>query len=275
MKLCFLAAFLLLLQISGAAQAPAVRSCGVKILVSDLGKARDFYCNTLGFGVLKEDKKEKTLWLDTKEDRQVVLQQHKKKLLPNAGDKTCISFTLQVNNLDSAQARLRARGVRFVQDQKRAEGVGFSLHYYDPFGNVFSLLEQTLSKTAPFAEPKLYNYGYYISDLPKQEDFFLKMGFVERTKKYLPGDMPLYHADKSFGFMLHLNREQWGNRDFSKKGTPAARLLFQSDDLEKLALWGKQNGFSNVKKQNGNASPGALFWNDSFGNTIEIVLKAN
>jgi catechol 2,3-dioxygenase-like lactoylglutathione lyase family enzyme len=128
MKTCFFAAFLLLLQIFGQAQAPVVRSCGVKILVPDLGKARDFYCNTLGFGVLKEDNKEKTLWLDTKEDRQVVLQQYKKKLIQNAGDKTCISFTLQVNNLDSAQARLRARGVRFVQDQKRAEGVGFSLH---------------------------------------------------------------------------------------------------------------------------------------------------
>lgn len=160
--------------------------------------------------------------------------------------------------------------MKFFEKEKRTEGIGFSLHYYDPFGNMFSVVEVTVGEHKTFDEPKLYNFGYYIPDIQKGMDFYgTKIGFIERTKKYLPEDMPLYHADKSFGFMLHLNRKDWGLRK-NVNGKNAVNLVFSTKNLNQVQAYLKKIG---VKTSKPMISIGGQYisFEDNFGIRADII----
>ena len=59
--------------------------------------------------------------------------------------------------------------------------------------------QTVLSRWSRFKEPRLYNYGFLIPDMEAGRDFYSnKLGFVVRSEKYLPLDLPLGHKDKSF-----------------------------------------------------------------------------
>jgi predicted enzyme related to lactoylglutathione lyase len=233
---------------------------GMKVLVPDLVKAKSFYNETLGFpldNLLTTDNK---VVLYTNSIR-LILQEDKnvqpiteKAFGPN-------SLTMQVNNMDSAYAALKAKGVQFIKDEKRKEGVGYSMHFVDPFGNKISLLQQTAGTVKQLAEPKIYNCGLYVSDMAKARDFYAnKLGFAERSQQYLPDDMPLGYTDNKFAFMLHVKRKDMPNTNKTNM-----RLVFLTNNIDQA--------FTEIKKISPNADlkNGVIVFTDAVDIVSEVI----
>lgn len=254
-----------------AQQAPIdFRVYGVKINVPSLEKAVEFYSGVMGFRVEKINLNYREVHLISGDERKIILKETAEKLLADDGDYSCTSFALQVNDLDRTFRTWSEKGVKFFEKEKRTEGIGFSLHYYDPFGNNFSVVEVTVGERKTFDEPKLYNFGYYIPDINNSMDFYsVRLGFIEKTKKYLPEDMPLYHVDKSFGFMLHLNRRDWGLRK-EVSGKNAVNLVFSTSNLSKAESYLKSMRIETSKRMSSIAGDYISF-QDNYGIRADLV----
>lgn len=225
-----------------AADSLKAKAYGVLINVSDLKNAKEFYVDILKFGVDGVDIDANVIQLKTKSGDKIIIRQISSSIKSNSGAQSNVSLALQVNNLDSSVMYLKSKGIRFTGNERRKEGVGFSAKLLDPFGNMISLLEQTIQAVPRFEEPSIYNFGLYIPDIQTEQDFYCNgMGFKILTKRYLPEDMPLFYADRSFGFMLHLNREEFKPDPQSKGVVPAFMLMFKTDNLSNAIDFLKQN----------------------------------
>jgi predicted enzyme related to lactoylglutathione lyase len=256
--------------VRGQASPADLRTYAIKINVPSLEKAVEFYSGVMGFKVEKIDLKLREAYLLSGEREKIMLKETAEKLFPDNGDYSCTSFALQVNNLDNTLKTWSDKGVKFSEKEKRKEGIGFSLHYFDPFGNNFSVVEVTIGERKPFEEPKLYNFGYYIPDIQKGMDFYVaKLGFLERSERYLPDDMPLNHADNSFGFMLHLNRKEWGLRK-DVNGKNAVNLVFSTKNLNQAQAYLKSIGVMTSKPMQSIGGRYVSF-QDNFGIRVELI----
>ncbi|MEQ8426190.1 MAG: VOC family protein [Cyclobacteriaceae bacterium] len=206
-----------------------MRTYGVKINVTDMSKAKEFYCDQLGFEVERQIS-ESYILLKTNDQNKLFL--HKVPLLlPESEKETTAGLTLQVNDLDKSIASLKAKGVDFGDARKRKEGVGYAMDVKNPFSKKVSLMHQTVGEVKPFKEPLIYNYGYLIPDMEKAIEFYSGMlGFAERSKRYLPLDMPLGHSDGSFGFMLHY-RVGVEPTQFNISDNEHLVILFQTENI--------------------------------------------
>ena len=211
---------------------PAVIPCGVKINVTDMDKAIDFYVDKLGFSIASGNKKPAMVFLSVQADRSIVVLNLVRNLLPEGANESRAEFTLQVNDLDSAVEKLKKKGIDFGNAVKRKEGVGYAIFCKDPFNTSISLMHQTIVAVPHFPEPQIYNYGLLIPDMNAGRDFYKQLGFIEKTERYLPLDMPLYNPDGSFAFMLHY-REKVEPVIQNSAGNEHIVLLFKTDDLGK------------------------------------------
>ncbi len=247
----------------------ALRTHGLKINVDDMDKAIVFYCDKLGFEIESRQDYPREVFLKTSGRIKLSLRQVKKLQPPGPAD-TRVSFTLQVNDLDQAIASLTARGVEFLTPEKRKEGIGFSTAIKDPFGGRLSLIHVTVSNVPTFKEPKLYNFGFYIPEMDGARSFYAKqLGLVELTDRFLPLDLPLGHADKSFAFMLHYRS---GETQAVRSGYPKVwsshTVVFETPDLKAAAAALKQRGVKLLSEQ------GPVVFADPFGNVSELVEAA-
>lgn len=246
-----------------------LRAQGLKINVDDMDKALAFYVDKLGFDVADRSRYPKQVELQTNDRMRLILSYAKKLQSPDA-NATRVGLTLQVNDLDQAIARLKAAGVDFGEHRKRKEGVGVAIYCNDPFGRAISLMHQTIVKVELFKEPKIYNYGVLVPDMAQAREFYSKkLGFVERTEKYLPLDMPLGHADKTFGFMLHVRPNVNAVKNEYPKALPAFTMLFAAADLVQTAAALRQNGVNILKTAKGDTP--AVIFADPFGNISEVI----
>lgn len=249
--------------------AQVMRTYGVKINVTDMDKAVDFYCKKLGFQI--ESSLVDYTFLKSGDNNKLVL--HKTtNLLPESDKESRAGLTLQVNDLDRAIADLKSKGLDFENAIKRKEGVGYAIYVKDPFGKNISLMHQTIVAVAPFDEPRIYNYGFLIPDMQKGIDFYSNaLGFLQRSQKYLPTDMPLGHADNSFAFMLHF-REGTEPIQHNSSDTEHVVIMFQTSDLDKAIAEMKSKG---VKMLHKNPQPSKIgqyiSFYDPFGGVCDLV----
>jgi predicted enzyme related to lactoylglutathione lyase len=242
-----------------------LRTYGLKINVDEMDKAVSFYVGKLGFEIEDRSNYPNQVSLKTNDRIKLILNKVKKLQKIDATD-TRIGLTLQVNDLDVAIARMKAAGLDFGENQKRKEGVGNAISFNDPFGRTISIMHVTIVKVEPFKEPKVYNYGVLVPDMDIARDFYgKKLGFVERSERYLPLDMPLGHADKSFGFMLHVRPNVKSVKNEYPKTFPAFTMLFETSDLSKATAEIKSKGVKIIEKKK------SVIFEDSFGNISEIV----
>ena len=92
----------------------------LKIPVSNLTLAKDFYTHTLRFTIKSSDTNLKEIELEASEKYKLILSENKnlKKIDPY---KFCAaSFTLMVNNIDSAISRLKKENVVFPDNNIRS-----------------------------------------------------------------------------------------------------------------------------------------------------------
>ncbi len=249
-----------------------LRTQGVKINVDDMDKAIAFYCEKLGFVIENRAAYPHEVFLQTGERVKLSLRAVKKLQRPAPTD-TRVSFTLQVNDLDAAIAKMKARGVEFAESERRKEGVGYAISIRDPFGARISMMHVTIVKVEPFAEPKIYNFGFYLPSMDEGRAFYGgKLGFIERSQRYLPGDMPLGHADNSFAFMLHSRSGVQPINSLYPNALPWHTIVFETNDLKAMQQKLEKSGVKIVKAwQPKGATKPSIAFADPFGNVSEIV----
>ncbi len=246
-----------------------IKTYGIKINVSDLNKGIEFYGYKLGFEV--ESKIDGYLFLKTNDNTKLVLHEVAN-LLPEGKTETRAGLTLQVNDIDKTIASLKAKGVDFGMETKRKEGVGYAISVEDPFGKQVSLLQETVTKLEPFSEPQIYNYGFMVSDMNKAIEFYAtSLGFEERSKKYLPYDMPLGHKDGSFAFMLHFREGIEPMKHNSTDSEHVVILLKTSDLASAIAILRKKGVQCLQKKPLVTPLGKAISFYDPFGYLSELI----
>lgn len=256
---------------AGSANDPLrLRVHTVRLNVDDLDKALRFYQQTLGFEVENREPQQATL----KTNGRVRLSLHKVAgLLKPEANQTRVSLTLQVNNLDEAIVRLTAKGVRFASKERRTEGVGFAITIIDPFERYISLMQITVGKVEPFAEPKIYNFGYYVPEMQAAREFYCgKLGFVALSEKYLPKDLPLGQAQGGFAFMLHYREGVKPVPVSSASAQPLNTLVYATDNLPAAMeqLKARNVNFTTLKKK---GEKDRVRFTDPFGNPSELMVE--
>ncbi len=248
-----------------------LRTNSLKINVDDMEKALPFYIDKLGFEVKDRSKYPKHVVLRTNDRVKLVLQQVTK-IRVEEKDETHTGLTLQVNDLDKAIAQMKGKNVKFASG-KRTVGVGKAIFIFDPFGRKIALLHQTIIATPAFKEPKVYNFGVLVPNMKVGIDFYSgKLGFVVRSKRYLPSALPLGHKDASFGFMLHYRD---GLKSIKSKHSEEAAfytIVFETQDIKKTYRYLLMQKVDVVdRKYSKNNKLETLVARDPFGNIFEVV----
>ncbi len=261
----------------GSDEAKAVvRTYGVKINVEDMDKALSFYCDKLGFEAEDRSNYPAQVFLKTGERIKLILNRVGKVQKPNPED-TRASFTLQVNDLDQAIARMKSLGVEFAEAEKRKEGVGYAISIRDPFGRSVSMMHQTIRKMDPFKEPRIYNFGYAIPDMETARDFYCnRLGFAIWSEKYLPLDLPLAHQDKTFAFMLHYRPGIKPIRSEYPRAMGFNTIVYETGNLAAVAPELKKSGVKILTERVQKSAQGSyIVFEDPFGNVSELLEPAS
>ncbi|MEQ1587918.1 MAG: VOC family protein [Cyclobacteriaceae bacterium] len=247
-----------------------LRTYGVKINVTDMDKAIDFYSRQLGFEIESRKNYPNLVELKSNDENKLILNLVRNLVAEGPKDIKA-GLTLQVNDYDKSVAKLKERGVDFGNNVKRKEGVGYSIYFTDPFGTQLSTMHVTVIKEEPFIEPRIYNYGVLVPDMGKAREFFKKLGFVERSERYLPLDMPLGHPDKSFGFMIHF-RDGIEALHYNTANDEHVVILFKTDNLDFAFETLKKSGIETVQSKIQESELGRyISFRDSFGMVYELV----
>lgn len=246
------------------------RTYGVKINVTDMDKAIDFYTTKLGFQVESRKDFPKSVLLNSNGSKDKLILNLVNYIVDERETDVKANLTLQVNDYDSAFVRLKSKGVDFGSNIKRKEGVGYAIYFTDPFGTRLSIMHVTVVKEDRFTEPRIYNYGITINDMDTARSFFAKLGFVERSQRYLPLDMPLGHPDKSFAFMLH-EREGVEAIHYNTANDEHVVIMFKTANLEEAIRRMKAAGITIIQKKIQQNQLGKyISFRDSFGLVYEL-----
>jgi predicted enzyme related to lactoylglutathione lyase len=251
---------------------PLLKPFGVQINVTNISKAIEFYTNTLNFKIQKGDSNSRVILLKPNTGTDVIILNKVSYLLPAADNEAKATLTLQVNNLDSTIATLKAKGINFKNYQKRKEGVGYAIFIDDPFGTCISLMQETVVNNPHFEEPQVYNYGFYVPDMDIAKAFFTsQLGFVIRSEKYLPLDLPLSNADKSFAFMVH-TRNGVEAIHYSSADNEHIVILFKCNDIIKTLEELKTKNIKLVKnKVEDSLTEKTISFYDPFGYISKVI----
>jgi catechol-2,3-dioxygenase len=246
---------------------PVLRVSALKINVDEMEKALVFYHEKLGFEVADRRNFPKSVVLKSDDSFRLILNQVKR-LRKTGATETGVGFTLQVNDLEQSIAKMKSLNVPVAETVPRREGVGNAIYILDPFGRKISLMHQTIVKVEPFQEPKIYNFGLLIPEMQRGRDFYEnKLGFVARSEKYLPLDLPLGNNDKTFAFMLHYRKEIQPIKSEYPKTVPFAIIVFETADLTQTIKEMKQNNIKIVSQKKGRP----VVFEDPFGNISELI----
>lgn len=252
-------------------QGQVIRALGVRINVTDMDRALDFYRGTLGFEVLQGDAESGSVELDGGPEGRLFLRRVAN-LPPTSPGDVHAGLSLQVNHLDSTIARLASRGLNVDARGRRKEGVGDAITIMDPFGTRLSLMHQKVRAESPFREPRIYNFGFTVPDMTRARTFYTgALGFTERSARYLPLDLPMGHADGSFAFMLH-EREGVVDTRYNSTSDQRVVVLFRSVSLDESVRALKDKGIEVGRVESATAVwPRSVAFRDAFGHLSELL----
>lgn len=110
------------------------------IFVSDLAKAKQFYCDTLGFGLKVEN--ESMLDFAHEGCDFVAFKCERDAAVEGYSEVARSVLVFDVTSVDAALRDLRAKGVRFLHTQPAENQVSRYAAFVDPFGNVHEIREK-------------------------------------------------------------------------------------------------------------------------------------
>lgn len=246
--------------------APDLRVAALKINVDDMDRALDFYAAKIGFQVADRSRYPAAVELRTDDNFRLILNRVSR-LRQYDPANTGAGLTLQVNDLDTAIARMKALDIVLAETVPRKEGVGNAISIKDHLGRNISMMHQTIVKVDPFREPRVYNFGLLVPNMAIARGFYEgKLGLVPRSEKYLPLDMPLGYPDKAFAFMLHYRPGVIPIK--GRHGSSFLTIVFETSDLDKTISSLKKNGVKIFSPEKG-----LVAFEDPFGNISELVSR--
>lgn len=195
---------------SAAVTQPMFRAYGLRINVSDMDTGLKFYSETLGFPV--ESRANYPLSVILRRDSRhythlKLIKTYRAEEQPSTTSPSGTTFTLHINDIHAALARVAKQGLKVVGNHVRIEQVGLAFTIVDPWGVPVSLMDLAKKPDPLPPEPRIYNYGLQIpmDGYAKAREFWCdKLGFITLFDRFLPLDQALFSSDKSFGFMLHM-----------------------------------------------------------------------
>lgn len=110
------------------------------IFVTDLDRAKSFYCGTLGFRLASE--RAGQLVLTFANGSLVAFKCEKDGRVGDYANEARSVFIFGVSNLDTMMEDMRSKGVRFLHDIPAQTERGRYAAFVDPFGNVHELFEE-------------------------------------------------------------------------------------------------------------------------------------
>lgn len=116
------------------------RVCVIQVNVTDMERAIEFYCDTIGFEVSSKEYYPAIVSLKH-EPIPFILNLVEKPVEIDYPRQAQSLLNIQTESLATAMEVLKAKGVEFVHDTPQPCPVGVYAAFRDPFGNVHELLE--------------------------------------------------------------------------------------------------------------------------------------
>lgn len=238
-----------------------VRFQGLKIFVTDLDEAKGFYQGILGFKVISNSKDqiemESNAW-------PIFLEIVKDRAISGYPKHARTGLSFQTHKLLPQINNFQKLGVTLYDSLLSRNGVGISIPFEDPFGNVLNIIEVQIQEVPRFNSLRVYNSGVTIKDMDAAVEFYERiLGFEEWSRDYLPEALPLKHSDGSFAFMLHYEEGLKKNLTVYE-GNSQIVFMMQTSDPEKLKT------VFNKKKIPYEVKGRKIICQDPEGNYIEI-----
>lgn len=248
---------------------PDTRIAGVRILVSDMNAAIEFYTSVVGFGIRSMDDYPDHVTLEN-DGLDLHLAASERPAQAEYAETVRTTFGFQANDLMATRERMERAGVKFIEPEPERVGIGIATTFHDPFGNVLYLLEQQVGEFEPFDEPRIYNVGYHIRDVTAGRRFYCDLlGFVVRTERYFPA-IPLGHADGSFAFMLHEKTDLRPHAATYPKDSQVV-IQFETDNLDRVVKLLREAGAAILKDVAAKRDRDRMVAvRDPFGNVFEL-----
>jgi len=240
---------------------PDFRFHGLKISVKNLDDAVAYYTKKLGFKEKARNNGEVELYTGSWPIYLKSVPEMNTSDYPNEARTT---LTVQTYKLLPRIDEFRSNGIMIVDSLLERNGVGISIPFKDPSGNILSLMEIQIRETSSFENISLYNTGVTITDMDAAIEFYeTVLNFEEWSRDYLPAALPLKHADGTFAFMIH-QRKGLLNSSIKYGTHSMMTLILTCEDIEKAGAYLKQN---NVRFE---YVDGILICQDPEGNYLEI-----
>jgi len=162
-----------------AQEKPDFKFHGLKIYVHDLKLAEEFYCNQFHF---RSTKNGNNLKLET-DSWPIYIEKANGKAQTSYPFKARTGLTVQTYKLLPRIDKLRKSGVVLYDTLLRRNGVGISIPFQDPSGNVLSMIEVQIREIERFDGVRIYNTGVTISDMDAAIEFYERiLGFEEWSR---------------------------------------------------------------------------------------------
>ncbi|MEP5610963.1 MAG: VOC family protein [Cyclobacteriaceae bacterium] len=251
----------IIIQSTNVQKKPEIKFAGVKIFVTDLQIAEDFYTNNLGLQVSARNAKEVELKTN---QWPITLALAKERSADGYPSNARTGLSFQTHKLLPQIDNFRKMGVKLHDSLLSRNGVGISIPFEDPFGNVMTILEVQIRDVERFEGVKVYNTGVTIADMDAATAFYEGvLGFEEWSRDYLPDALPLKHFDGSFAFMIHYKKGLKKNPAMYGKNSQIV-LVMSTSNLDDVKSKLKSKGIQFESKKD------RIIIQDQEGNLTEI-----
>ncbi|MBA3334883.1 MAG: VOC family protein [Acidobacteria bacterium] len=110
------------------------------IFVSNLDKAKDFYCNILNFP-LKAESETSLTFISGRQDL-IAFKCASDSLVENYSQTARSVFVFEVDSISGEFSELKQKGVIFLHDKPSENEFCFYAAFRDPFGNIHEIAER-------------------------------------------------------------------------------------------------------------------------------------
>jgi len=112
----------------------------IMIFVPDLDEAKRFYRDVLGFALKSEGSNRLEFRHETIDF--IAFKCEEPTVYGEYGRSARSVFVFDVGSIDDSMRELKARGVKFVHEQRAENDLCFYAAFFDPFGNIHELRER-------------------------------------------------------------------------------------------------------------------------------------
>jgi catechol 2,3-dioxygenase-like lactoylglutathione lyase family enzyme len=250
---------------------PRLAVAGLRIQVTDLGAAEQFYTRALGFAIVRGAGGGTGAVL-----RNGAVELHLRQVAKPApahypGDAE-IHVNFEVKSLAATIKDLAAAGVPTVEGSPQPAAIGTYVTIKDPAGNIHQLLELTKPRR-PADRPTVFNLEIEVTDMKRARTFYVdRLGFEVETERFFPPTIPLRERGPA-PLVLQETAQKTVPVDYPHDSRTIIQLAARDPAAAAAAL--AKAGVTLLPAAGGGSGGGgggrAVALQDPFGNVFELV----